>query len=92
MRSIIIILLATCLLAEGSVNVTVDRQRINEGDSITLTITAKNVSGDASFFEVAINPVMYTARMEVADIFTQSYDFRSLDNTNPVDTTQITYS
>jgi hypothetical protein len=57
-----------------------------------LTITAKNVSGDASFFEVAINPVMYTARMEVADVFTQSYDFRSLDNTNPVHTTQITYS
>ena len=56
-----------------------------------LTITAKNVSGDADFFEVAINPVMYTARMEVADVFTQSYDFRSLDNTDPV-TTQISYS
>ena len=53
-----------------------------------LTITAKNVSGNADFFEVAINPVMYTARMEVADVFTQSYDFRSLDNTDPV-TTQI---
>ena len=46
-----------------------------------LTITAKNVSGDADFFEVAINPIMYTARMQVADVFTQSYDFRSLDNT-----------
>ena len=56
-----------------------------------LTITAKNVSGNADFFEVAINPVMYTARMEVADVFTQSYDFRSLDNTDPV-TTQISYS
>ena len=56
-----------------------------------LTITAKNVSGDASFFEVAINPVMYTARMQVAEVFTQSYDFRSLDNTDPV-TTQISYS
>jgi hypothetical protein len=57
-----------------------------------LTITAKNISGDADFFQVTINPVMYTARMDVADVFTQSYDFRSLDNTNPVDTTQITYS
>ena len=56
-----------------------------------LTITAKNVSGDADFFEVAINPIMYTARMQVADVFTQSYDFRSLDNTDPV-TTQISYS
>ena len=56
-----------------------------------LTITAKNISGDANFFIVAINPVMYTARMEVADVFTQSYDFRSLDNTDPV-TTQISYS
>ena len=56
-----------------------------------LTITAKNVSGDADFFEVAINPIMYTARMQVANVFTQSYDFRSLDNTDPV-TTQISYS
>ena len=32
--------------AEGSVNVTVDRRRIIEGDSITLTVTAKNISGD----------------------------------------------
>jgi len=56
-----------------------------------LTITAKNISGNADFFEIAINPVMYTARMEVADVFTQSYDFRSLDNTDPV-TTQISYS
>ena len=56
-----------------------------------LTVTAKNVSGDADFFEVAINPIMYTARMQVADVFTQSYDFRSLDNTDPV-TTQISYS
>ena len=32
--------------AEGSVNVTVDHRRINEGDSITLTVTAKNVNRD----------------------------------------------
>ena len=56
-----------------------------------LTITAKNVSGDADFFEVAINPIMYTARMQGAGVFMQSYDFRSLDNTDPV-TTQISYS
>jgi len=56
-----------------------------------LTITAKNVSGDANFLEVAINPVMYTARMQPEEVYTQSYDFRSLDNTDPV-STQITYS
>ena len=57
----------------------------------SLTITAKNVSGDANFLEVAINPVMYTARMQPEEVYTQSYDFRSLHNTNLV-STQITYS
>ena len=46
MHNIIIILFITFLWPEGSVNVTVDRKRINEGDSITLTVTAKNVSSD----------------------------------------------
>ena len=46
MRTVIITLIATCLWAEGSVNVTVDRRRIIAGDSITLTVTAKNISGD----------------------------------------------
>ena len=32
--------------AEGSVNVTVDSRRIDEGDSITLTVTSKNLSGN----------------------------------------------
>ena len=36
----------TLIWAESAVNVTVDRRRINEGDSITLTITAKNVKSD----------------------------------------------
>ena len=38
--------MATLIWAEGTVNVTVDRRRINEGDSITLTVTAKNVQND----------------------------------------------
>jgi len=46
MRNVIIIFLATYLWAEGSVNVTVDHRRINEGDSITLMVTAKNVNSD----------------------------------------------
>ena len=38
--------MATLIWAEGTVDVTVDRRRINEGDSITLTVTAKNVQND----------------------------------------------
>ena len=56
MRSVLILLIATCLWAEESVNVTVDRRRINEDDSITLTITAKNVSSDP---DVALPKIPY---------------------------------
>ena len=57
-----------------------------------LTIKAIKVGNafDATpFFQIQVNPVMYTARMQVADVYTQSYDFRSLDNTNSL-ATQIT--
>jgi len=54
-----------------------------------LTITAKKVSGDTDFFKIQINPAMYTARMNPEEVYTQSYDFRSLDNTDTV-STQIT--
>ena len=33
------------------------------------------------FFQVNLNPIMYTARMQVESVYSQSYDFRSLDNT-----------
>ena len=57
--------------------------------STDLTITAKKVSGDTDFFKIQINPAMYTARINPAEVYTQSYDFRSLDNTDTV-STQIT--
>ncbi len=57
--------------------------------STDLTITAKNVSGNTDFFKIQINPAMYTARMSPEEVYTQSYDFRSLDNTDTV-STQIT--
>ena len=57
--------------------------------STDLTITAKKVSGDTDFFKIQINPAMYTARMQPGEVYTQSYDFRSLDNTDTV-STQIT--
>ncbi len=57
-----------------------------------LTIKAIKV-GEASnatpFFQIAIDPIMFTARMQPAEVYTQSYDFRSLDNTDTV-STQIT--
>ena len=45
-RTILICLLSTLIWAESTVNVTVDRNRIIEGDSIILTITAKNVKSE----------------------------------------------
>ena len=57
-----------------------------------LTIKAIKV-GEASnatpFFQIAIDPIMFTARMQPTEVYTQSYDFRSLRNTDPV-STQIT--
>tara|TARA_B100001750_G_C15479992_1_gene584827 strand:- start:756 stop:1676 length:921 start_codon:yes stop_codon:yes gene_type:complete len=58
--------------------------------SANLAITAKNVSGDANFLEVTINPAAYTARMQPAEVYTQSYDFHSIENTAL--NTQIAYS
>ena len=65
------------------------RQFDDFSTNTNLTITAKNVSGDTDFFKIQINPAMYTARMNPGEVYTQSYDFRSLDNTDTV-STQIT--
>ena len=48
--------------------------------SSNLSITAKK-SDNTDFWKITLNPVMYTARMEPAEAYTQSYDFRSTDNT-----------
>ena len=45
MRIIFFLFIINLLWSEGSVDITVDRRRINEGDSISLTITAMDVSG-----------------------------------------------
>ena len=52
--------------------------------SSNLTIKAVEVgkaSSDNGFFSINLNPVHYTARMAVSDVYTQSYDFASSDNT-----------
>ena len=46
MRFFIICLLVTFVGAEGTVKVNVDRRKINEGDSVTLTVTATNINDD----------------------------------------------
>ena len=54
--------------------------------STNSNITLKGVqtgkaSSDSGFFSININPAMYTARMNVGSIYTQTYDYRSQDNT-----------
>jgi hypothetical protein len=46
-----------------------------------MNIAAKKASDGTSFWNIRISPAMYTARMEVGDTYTQSYDYRSIDNT-----------
>jgi hypothetical protein len=45
-----------------------------------ITITAKKMSG-TDFWKIQLNPAMYTARMDISDVYTQTYDFRSTSNT-----------
>ena len=49
-----------------------------------LTIKAVQVGKAANatpFFQISLNPIKYTARVDVGEIYTQSYDYMSLDNT-----------
>ena len=45
-----------------------------------ITITANQMNG-TDFWKITLNPAMYTARMQTADVYTQVYDFRSTGNT-----------
>ena len=38
-------------------------------------------SDGTPFFQLELNPVMFTSRLQIADVYSQSYDFSSLDNT-----------
>ena len=44
-------------------------------------IKAGNAADAVPFFQIALSPVKYTARMDPTQVYTQSYDYRSLDNT-----------
>jgi len=52
--------------------------------STDLTIKAIKVGNAPEatpFFQIQLNPVAYTARLSIDEVFMQSYDFSSLDNT-----------
>ena len=52
----------------------------NFSTNSNINVLAKKKDG-TTFWAIQINPAMYTARMDVAEVYTQSYDFRSTDNT-----------
>jgi hypothetical protein len=59
------------------------RQFIDFSTNTNLTIKAVKVGNAPSatpFFQIQLNPVKYTARMDPAELYTQSYDYRSLEN------------
>ena len=52
--------------------------------SSNLTIKAVEVgkaSSDSGFFSINLNPISYTARVQPQDVYVQSYDYTSTDNT-----------
>ena len=44
-------------------------------------IEVGNVASATPFWQIEINPAMFTKTVEVADVYTQTYSFRSTDNT-----------
>ena len=57
-------------------------------DMILKAVQVGKAHDATPFFQIQLNPVMYTARMDPGDVYTQSYDYRSLQNTAV--STQIT--
>ena len=52
--------------------------------SSSLTIKGFKVgtpSDGTPFFQIQLDPIQYTARLQPGEVYSQSYDFRSLDNT-----------
>jgi hypothetical protein len=59
-------------------------QHNNFSTNSNITIKAVEVgkvASDNGFWAIQLNPAMYTARLEVSQVYTQSYDFRSTGNT-----------
>jgi hypothetical protein len=78
----------TSRIASGAVQQYQTDNNITQFDdfstSSAVTIKAVEVgkaSSDSGFFKIELNPAMFTARMNPDSVYTQSYDYRSLDNT-----------
>jgi len=75
-------------IVSGTINQYQTDNNITQFDNFStnsnITIKAVEVGNAADatpFFQIQLNPASYTARMQVAEAFQQSYDFSSLDNT-----------
>ena len=75
-------------IVSGTINQYQTDNNITQFDNFStnsnITIKAVEVGKNASatpFFQIQLNPASYTARMQVAAVYQQSYDFSSLDNT-----------
>ena len=75
-------------IVSGTINQYQTDNNITQFDDFStnsnITIKAVQVgkdSSDSGFFKININPASFTARMAVTSVYTQSYDFRSADNT-----------
>jgi hypothetical protein len=54
----------------------------NTSSALTIkAIKVGNASNATPFFQVDLDPIQYTARVQPGEVYSQSYDFRSLDNT-----------
>jgi len=76
-------------IVSGAINQYQTDNNITQFDNFStnsnITIKAVEVGKALSatpFFQIQLNPASYTARMQVADVYQQSYDFSSLDNTS----------
>ena len=85
-------------IVSGTINQYQTDNNITQFDNFStnsnITIKAVEVgkaSNATPFFQIQLNPVSYTARMRVAGVYQQSYDFSSLDNT-ALDTRITQYS
>jgi len=75
-------------IVSGTINQYQTDNNITQFDNFStnsnITIKAVEVGKAANatpFLQIQLNPASYTARMQVADVYQQSYDFSSLDNT-----------
>ena len=76
-------------IVSGAINQYQTDNNITQFDNFStnsnITIKAVEVGKALSatpFFQIQLNPASYTARMQVADVYQQSYDFSSSDNTS----------